>query len=428
MGAYEDIIRTANEVCDAVDDAILNQDFSGLSRTISGIAENASDAISAAGRQFSGLGGTARKNAGRSSKTPAAVRPEKYFVSPQSEKGPKILTVIGGALVVVFGMMTLLSSLISSLIGFGSGAAVVMGIMTAIGIAMSVFSHRAAKKRVRFKSYRNLLLPKLYADVSELAEATGYSEKEVVSDLTAYTREGMIKQGHFDDNKTCFIVSDELYSQYRDTADRAKVRQQQEAEQLKKSQAVDPAVREILTKGNEYIAAIHLANDRIPNEEITEKLNRMELIVRRIFDEVGKRPELAKNLNLFMTYYLPTTQKLMDAYIEMDRQEVAGENIQKAKKEISDSLSTICDAYEKLLDGFFKETAMDVSSDINVLKMMMKQEGLTDDDLTARRKKLEAEMHGASVQQTAGSTSSGFSQTLSQGGAQYQTAPETKQN
>ena len=113
----------------------------------------------------------------------------------------------------------------------------------------------------------------------------------------------------------------------------------------------------------------------------------MERIVTRIFAEVRKDPSLAGNLNMFMDYYLPTTIKLVEAYESMDQQDIPGENIRSAKAEISDSLDTINDAFEKLLDSFFADTAMDVSTDISVMKTMMKQEGLADDDLSAMRKK-----------------------------------------
>ena len=92
---------------------------------------------------------------------------------------------------------------------------------------------------------------------------------------------------------------------------------------------------------------------------------------------------------MFMNYYLPTTTKLIDAYRRMDQQEVQGENIRNAKHEIENSLDTINDAFEKLLDSFYKEEAMDVSSDISVMKMMMKQEGLAPDDLTAMKQRQE---------------------------------------
>ena len=61
------------------------------------------------------------------------------------------------------------------------------------------------------------------------------------------------------------------------------------------------------------------------------------------------------------------TVKLLDAYEEMDQQPVQGENIQASKKEIEDTLDTLNQAFEKLLDSVFQDTAWDVSSDISVL-------------------------------------------------------------
>ena len=70
----------------------------------------------------------------------------------------------------------------------------------------------------------------------------------------------------------------------------------------------------------------------------------------------------------------------MEAYRDLDAQPVEGENIKKTKQEIEDTLDTINEAFEKLLDSFFEDKAWDISSDINVMKTMLKQEGLTGRD------------------------------------------------
>jgi len=80
-----------------------------------------------------------------------------------------------------------------------------------------------------------------------------------------------------------------------------------------------------------------------------------------------------------MDYYLPTTVKLLNAYEELDKQSLEGENIKTAKREIENTLDTINVAFENLLDSFYKETAWDVSADISVLKTMLAQEGLTEE-------------------------------------------------
>ena len=40
-------------------------------------------------------------------------------------------------------------------------------------------------------------------------------------------------------------------------------------------------MREVLRKGNEYIESIRKSNDAIPGEEISEKIYRMELLVKK---------------------------------------------------------------------------------------------------------------------------------------------------
>lgn len=72
--------------------------------------------------------------------------------------------------------------------------------------------------------------------------------------------------------------------------------------------------------------------------------------------------------------------KLLKAYEELDAQSVQGENIMNSKKEIEDTLDTIGNAFENLLDSFFEEAAWDISSDISVLHNMFAQEGLTESE------------------------------------------------
>ena len=91
------------------------------------------------------------------------------------------------------------------------------------------------------------------------------------------------------------------------------------------------------------------------------------------------------DLKRLMNYYLPVTVKLLDAYEDMDRQPVQGENIRSSQKEIEDTLDTLNSAFEKLLDSVFKDVAWDVSSDISVLNTVLAQEGLKEDDFTRRK-------------------------------------------
>ena len=86
---------------------------------------------------------------------------------------------------------------------------------------------------------------------------------------------------------------------------------------------------------------------------MSQKLDRLKVIITRIFEEVGKNLVLASDLRKFMNYYLPTTKKLIDVYREMDKETIISENVTKTKREIEDTIDTINQAFEKSFKQLF---------------------------------------------------------------------------
>ena len=91
-------------------------------------------------------------------------------------------------------------------------------------------------------------------------------------------------------------------------------------------------------------------------------------------------PEKLPQIRKFMSYYLPTTLKLLRSYDELSRQGVSGQNITGTMEKVEGMMDTIVLAFEKQLDGLFGDQAMDISTDITVLDNMMAREGLTGGD------------------------------------------------
>lgn len=248
----------------------------------------------------------------------------------------------------------------------------------------------------RFRSYVRSLGSREYCNVKELSDHLGKSPRFVVKDLEKMIQKGWFRQGHFDKQKTCLMVSNDAYKQYTDLllqteqmkaetrekqADAARKRAEEVQKQAKEPDSdLSPEVRKVIRTGETYIRKIRACNDAIPEKEISAKISRMELLVDRIFDRVEQNPELVTDISRMMEYYLPTTVKLLEAYEGLDAEPVQGENILSSKKEIEKTLDTLNVAFEKLLDSLFQDTAWDVSSDISVLEMMLAQEGLTKDD------------------------------------------------
>ena len=156
-----------------------------------------------------------------------------------------------------------------------------------------------------------------------------------------------------------------------------KKQQQEQAKQDEQLFAEKPELPATIRQGREMIEQIHRSNDKIEGEEISAKMDQMETIAKKIFEQVQEHPEKLPDIRRLMNYYLPTTLKLLNAYEEFDSQPVQGENIRSAKQQIEATLDTINVAFENLLDKLFTDEVLDVSSDITVLETMLKQEGLT---------------------------------------------------
>lgn len=301
------------------------------------------------------------------------------FRTPEGEAtAGKLLMIFGGIALAVNAL-----NLFGMLLDF-EGLAPMIGRLIALGVSGVFFTvgTELTNRVKRFKKYVGALKNKLYAAISDLGRLVGKNQDYVRKDLQKMIDKGMFTEGHLDDNGSTMIASDALYMQYRETQQRSQQLRAEKAAKEKEEGKLSPEAQKVLTKGDEYLRKIHAANEAMPEETITGKLNRLEMIISKIFGRVKTAPEEARNLSQFMDYYLPTTWKLISAYQEMESQPVQGENIQSAKKEILESLDTINDAFETLLDGMFKEKAWDVSTDISVMKSMMKQDGLTGSDFT----------------------------------------------
>lgn len=368
-----------------IDKAVNSQDYQELSRNIGKTIDKAFSASSEAVRRAAN---SAPKNSAYhyNYTTPkVTVEPKKetlpaLYGNPNGETTKGILqTVFGGilavtalGLVIPFGVLSIVGSA-GFVVGFLAGGAALAG-----GTALLCSGISTLAKVSRFKVYLKALGTKTSITLERLSRSVGKNERFVRKELQKMIQQGLFLEGHLDNEQKNLITSDETFREFE--------RSRLELEQRKRSQAVqaakspDPKIQEVLDKGNAYVKEIRRCNDEIPGEEISAKIDRMEAIVRKIFERAEAHPEVIPDMKKLMDYYLPMTVKLLNAYADMDRQPVQGETIRKSKQEIDATLDTLNAAFEKLLDELFQDAAIDVSSDISVLNTLLAQEGLTGSD------------------------------------------------
>ena len=410
-GNWEDFGSTIKDI---VEDAVAHQDFTKLNQSVTKVVNDAADNIrnsfgGGTGRDYSTQNKDGSRNKDRNrppyryseapnikkqksadnipySQNQKAYPQKLYETVPKLKRGGLAMAITGYIFTGFFGA-SLLVCLLLFLTGYFTGVifwiAICLFAPFFIGcMILGTCGSGRLKNAKRFGQYLSGLGSKAYCNISELAKITGKSPAFVVKDLRKMIQKGWFLQGHLEDNNKCLITDHNTFREYQELKQQREIinkeSKAQKEEQLKRPPLTE--AEQVIKEGQEYILEIRRSNDAIPGVEISAKISRMELLIRRIFERIEEHPEQLSDIRKMMSYYLPTTVKLLQAYEELDSQPVQGENIKNSKKEIEATLDTLIFAFEKLLDNLFQDTAWDVSSDISVLHTMLSQEGLVKND------------------------------------------------
>lgn len=386
----KDFLNAGSDILDAVSNAVDTNDYSNLSKTVritvSKIAGDASDSMRSAAGQAQAK--APAEHAAAQAKDPVNHAPAQaaqnvpFFLRRPGKTTPVLKIVFGSIWSLLWGcidIVVLFILLLDHAAGFLTFA-LISSALTAGGIFFLGSGINTLSLIGRFYQYGYAVGNQEYFTFRELAERTKRKEAFLRKDLKRMAARGMLPQLHTDDSHTTCMLTDQVYQQYLALEEQRKVNAAQEQQAQQQLQAAGNAaeVKSILEEGDAYLKTIHTCNDEIPDEVMSDKLYQLEEIMKRIFDQVRKQPKTAADLHKFMNYYLPTTTKLLYAYIDLEKQPEVGNNITGTKHEIEATLDTINQAFEKLLDNLFQDMAWDISSDISVMKTMMARDGLTD--------------------------------------------------
>ncbi|MBR4434901.1 MAG: 5-bromo-4-chloroindolyl phosphate hydrolysis family protein [Clostridia bacterium] len=132
-----------------------------------------------------------------------------------------------------------------------------------------------------------------------------------------------------------------------------------------------PELDKALTEADAHIVTLRKLNDKIPDEKLTAAIDRMVSSGEGILSELSKNPTKARSMRRFLTYYLPTSVKLMEGYALQQDAGYKGENLTEIKNRIEANAETIARSFETSLDSLYAGEAIDISSDIAVLDSMV---------------------------------------------------------
>ena len=249
--------------------------------------------------------------------------------------------------------------------------------LTALAIALSggamVWSAiRGRKKEAKFRQCFSVSGDRGVVDMKMLARTLGVEQAEADKLYTEMVERGYYGERAYIDHARGLLVIDveDMRDVYR-----------REDEERAKHQADEQAqAKEKMTEYERYVERIRQADVDIADEVMSEKIRRMQNLTASIFAEVEAHPEKKPQIDRFMTYYLPTTLKLLESYARIEAQGVSGENMAKAKADIEGIADTLVAGYEKQLDKLYRAEAMDIAGDVSVIENMLKRDGLSGQD------------------------------------------------
>ena len=216
-----------------------------------------------------------------------------------------LLTVFGGIGLGIVALLFLIFS-IANLIDLNAAGLgrTVIGLLTPFLLfsGMLTVGGRLRKRTKRYLTYRRKIGETPLCPIDILASAIGQSPQFVARDLKKMIRRGMFPDGHLDDEETHLILGYDTYRRYQEMkAKTEKLREEQKA-----AEAANPVVAE----GRQYILKIREANDALPEEDISQKLQQLETIIGKIFACVEQRPQKLPEIRRFLNYYAEARHRL----------------------------------------------------------------------------------------------------------------------
>lgn len=218
---------------------------------------------------------------------------------------------------------------------------------------------RKQKQAGRYRNYLAMIGSHTSISISALASAAGSSPRQVRDDLADMLEDGLFPGGFLDLGGDRLVVSGDGL---------------EDIPQTREEPPKEPAPHDA---ENAILAEIRAVNDAVENEKLSGQIDRIGVITAKILEYQRSHPDKSPQLHSFLSYYLPTTLKILRAYGQLEDQEVSGENITAAMKRIEGMMDKVVEGFEKQLDQLFQGDAMDITADVEVLERMLAKDGLS---------------------------------------------------
>ena len=274
---------------------------------------------------------------------------------------------IGGLITLGAGVFTTVITLLGTLAGgsFLEGllaSGIVAASICTPGAVLAIVGNKRRNRAARCRNYLAMVGDRRRAALDDLAASIPTDWPQVRRDL-----EWMLDEGFF---PGCYIDGSTHELTCPEEKEKARAAAAAQEAPAKAVPDADGCRRYPEEK------RIRELNDLISDSYISARMERLEELTHNILAYAEEHPEKENDLRQFRAHYLPTTLKILESYARFEKQNVAGENIRTAMKDVESIMDKLVAGFEKQLDALCAAEALDVTTDISVLENMLNLGGL----------------------------------------------------
>ena len=244
------------------------------------------------------------------------------------------------------------------------------------GTGLIIYGFLIFSRYIRALKYYNIYMSGSET-LQDFSDILMDSKRNIRKDIAKMAQLGIMPNAHFNSDDVLVFTADNLGKNVIDV----------EVEESRNESNIVKQQENVSTnQWKSYIKTINEAESEFKSQDISFSLYRLSKVVEKVIDYLEKHPEKEKDVKKLMEFHLPSTVKLILSYRELDKSGINTFNIEKTKEEIVSACDKIHEAFSGVLEDLYNDKAIDVSTDIQVLKMMLSREGFLDRDVFKQNK------------------------------------------
>ncbi len=142
-----------------------------------------------------------------------------------------------------------------------------------------------------------------------------------------------------------------------------------------KSAPLPEQAKKVYDSGTKALIRMRNKTRMIRNNDAARKIQNICKVGMEIFEDIKKNPSDLRKIRTFTNYYLESTEKIINRYIELSNRKDRTREIEESMQKVESVLDQIKATFDKQLASLLEDDLLDLDVELKVLKKTMTYEG-----------------------------------------------------